>query len=274
MPDETVVTKTDDTGAAAGEGKTGDGDAGSWLTGLPEEFRTNPDLLTVPDVPTLAKNYLERGQLVGRKGVILPKDDDPPEKFEEFYAALGRPETPDKYDFARPNMPEGLQYAEDFEKDFRAQAHKLGISQKAAKGIYDWFVPLTMQWAETQRDELVKAHQDLEKDWGDKLEGNLKIVQQTFQRFADPEDFEAMFSGATPLGNNPRLARFLFKVGQAMKEDGLVSGKGAETLTIDQQITEIEKNPHLYDATHPEQKDLQMKRDALYKQKYPEAAAG
>jgi hypothetical protein len=244
----------------------------SWLDSLPEDFeyRDDPSLSTVPDVPTLAKSYVETKKLVGRKGLIVPKDDEPEEKWDEFYGALGRPETADNYEFDRPDLPDGLDYSEDFEKDFRARAHDLGISQKQAKGLYDWFVPQTIQWSEASRESLVKAKEELETQWGDKFEANTKLAHEAFKKYAAPEDYQTMLEGPAPLGNDPRLVRIFHKVGLSMKEDKFVTGKGTASHSIDEQIIELEKNPALYDATHPEQKALQAKRDALYKQKYPD----
>ena len=259
----------DNQGAGDGQGQT------SWLDSLPEdfEFRQDPSLATIPDVPTLAKNYVETKKLVGKKGVILPGEKDPEEKWEEVYTALGRPETPDGYEFARPDLPEGLTYAEDFEKDFRAQAHKAGLSAKQAKALYDWYVPLTMEWAKVGEAALTKAKEELASEWGDKVEENTRLAAEAFKRFASPEDYQTMFEGPTPLGNDPRLVRFFYKVGLAMQEDKFVSGKaggGAEDL--DQQIAEVEKNPALYDAKDPQHDALVKKRDELYRKKYPETA--
>lgn len=248
-----------------------DPDAGSWLESLPEEFRADPNLSTIPDVPTLAKNYVETKKLVGKKGVILPGEKDPEEKWEEVYTALGRPESPDKYEFVRPELPEGLTYAEDFEKDFRAQAHKAGLNAQQAKALYDWYVPMTVEWAKAGEQALTKAKEELASEWGDKVEENTRLAAEAFKRFASPEDYQTMFEGPTPLGNDPRLVRFFYKVGLAMQEDKFVSGKPAGgAQNIDEQIAELEKNANLFDPTHPDQKTLQAKRDALYRQKYGE----
>jgi len=249
----------------------GSQDTSDWRESLPEEYRNDPNIATIPDFTTLAKNYIETKRLVGRKGIIQPGEKDPPEKWDEFYKALGRPESPDKYEFVRPELPEGLTYAEDFEKDFREKAHKIGLTGKQARELYDWYVPLTVQWASVGREQLNKAKEELNALWGDKVEVNTRLASDTFKRFADEDDYRTMFEGPAPLGNDPRLVKLFYKVGMAMQEDKFVTGRAPGGVAdIDQQIAEIERNPALYNPTAPEHDDLVAKRDELYRKKYPE----
>lgn len=230
---------------------------------LPEDLRDNPNLKH-QSVEALAKEHLEAQKLIGRKGVIIPQDTDPPEKWEAYYKALGRPEAPDKYAFDRPDIPEGLEYSQDFEKDYRAQAHRLGITQAQAKGLYDWFVPLTIQSSQARAESFNQGKKALEQEWGDKFEENRAAAEAAFKKFATTEDWETFFTGENPPGNDPRLVRFFHKISQAMSEDTLRGGRPAVSSKeqLQARLQEVENNPRLYSANTAEERMQQKALEA------------
>ena len=78
----------------------------SWRDGLSDDLRNHPGLQKYEDVGALAKGFLSQSELVGRKGVILPKEGDAEDR-QRFYSELGRPESVEGYDlgdFAPPEI--------------------------------------------------------------------------------------------------------------------------------------------------------------------------
>ena len=73
----------------------------------------------------------------------------------------------------------------------------------------------TEGWAET-----VKADKEI---GGDKLTSNLSAAQRALAQFGTPELKE--YLEGTGLGNHPELVKAFVKVGKAMSEDGVVTGK-------------------------------------------------
>src|SRR5688572_7477369 len=68
-----------------------------WRASLPEDIRADPSLATIPDVPTLAKNYVSTKALTGRKAYDLPNPEWKPEQWAAWNKSIGVPESPDKY---------------------------------------------------------------------------------------------------------------------------------------------------------------------------------
>lgn len=73
----------------------------------------------------------------------------------------------------------------------------------------------TEQWAAD-----VKADKEI---GGDKLTGNLSAAQRALAQFGTPELKE--YLEGTGLGNHPELVKAFVKIGKAMSEDGMVTGK-------------------------------------------------
>lgn len=73
----------------------------------------------------------------------------------------------------------------------------------------------TEEWAAT-----VKADKEI---GGDKLTANLGVAQRALDTFGTPELKE--YLNGTGLGNHPELVKAFIKVGKAMSEDGMVTGK-------------------------------------------------
>ena len=65
----TTVAATTTTGAAA----TTQAAASTWRDTLPDDLKADPSLATVPDVQTLAKNYLETKKAFGSEKMLRPQ---------------------------------------------------------------------------------------------------------------------------------------------------------------------------------------------------------
>ncbi len=73
----------------------------------------------------------------------------------------------------------------------------------------------TEQWAAD-----VKADKEI---GGDKLTANIGVAQRALETFGTPDLKE--YLNASGLGNHPELIKVFVKVGKAMSEDGMVTGK-------------------------------------------------
>ncbi|MBU1249288.1 MAG: hypothetical protein KKB70_11355 [Proteobacteria bacterium] len=128
----------------------------NWRSSLPEDWtivvrnengeememplRDHPSLAKYPSKDDAVKALVHAQRLIGRRpeGVIEPPG---PEASEEeraaFYAALGRPESPDEYQLPELETPEGFEFDEDMQAQFRQKAHELGLSPGQVQGLYE-----------------------------------------------------------------------------------------------------------------------------------------
>ncbi|MGB8275366.1 MAG: hypothetical protein WCF16_08890 [Alphaproteobacteria bacterium] len=251
----------------------------SWRDGLPDDIRAHPALANHKDVAALAKEHVNVQTLIGKKGVIPPGEKDPPEAWDKFYAALGRPEKPEGYGFKAPEgAPEGF-YNTDMSKAYSEAAHKAGLSAKQAAALHDWFVGASAESLKTQQAKS-KADDDaldetLRKEFGTAYGKKIAAGKAAAAKFLDVEGLdklEAAFGGAG-------MIRFLSKIGEAMGEDALVQGATPKgTMTPEEAKAEIAKlrgeavkDPKhaLNDRMNPEHGHTVARLEQLYKMAYP-----
>lgn len=224
-----------------------DGAGEDWKASLPEEIRNDPSLGSIKDLPSLAKSYVNAQKLVGGEKVAIPKDDADPQ-WDVVFNRLGRPEAPDKYDLVKP---EGLsEWDEDSEKAFREQAHKLGLTTKQAKGLFDWYgntaVEKVSSFTKAQADSLEKSVGELKSEWGQAFDAKVASAQKAVEFYGD-ENLKGWLT-ETGNGNHPALVKLFAKLGEGLKEDGLRGTQGAGLTPGDAQS---KVNSILNDPTHP-----------------------
>jgi len=244
-----------------------------------EEFaalREDEYIKTTADVATLAKSLVHNKGLVGRKGVILPKDDDPADR-DRFYTELGRPETPAGYEIQAPaDLPKEFPYSPELETGFKQWAHEEGLTAAQAKGIYGKYLKATLdqfkagQAAFVQKMDEIKGN--LLKKWGDKYEENLAAGQQAMKRFA-PLGSPALEALDRVMGEDDTLAEFFFNLSQAMGEATLHRGGATQAGTAQDKAAELMRHPAYLDQKHPEHKRVVSEVTEIYQQLNPEIKA-
>lgn len=134
---------------------------------------------------------------------------------------------PEKYEFT---AAEGVDLDTEALKDFEPVARELNLTNEQAQKLVDAYPKIlagvqqrqaeawqaqTEEWAAT-----VKADKEI---GGDKLMANLGVAQRALDTFGTPALKE--YLNGTGLGNHPELVKAFVKVGKAMSEDGVVTGK-------------------------------------------------
>ena len=209
-------------------------------------------------VEDLGRAYTNLEKLLGREKVPVPVDENDEEGWQRWYNAAGRPEAPDKYEFQRPELPPDLPYDEDTEKAFRAWSHSNGLSKKQAKNLYEGFVKTQIErhagWAKEQQQRKAELEAGLQREYGGKLEAVKAQAGSVVREFADPEFRE--FLDQSQLGNDPRMIRFMAKVGAKMQGETRLKGAPPAAPDIKDYKTAIadfrEKHKDaLFDRDHP-----------------------
>ena len=133
--------------AASGDNLLGEESAvqSDWMESLPEDMRSDDNRKRFEkfvdndqfNIGKVLKSYdhMERGY---SDRIQLPKEDWTEDDYESFYKKLGRPESSDKYDIRKPEMPEGYPYNEDLEQSFKERAFSAGLNGKQVQELIDW----------------------------------------------------------------------------------------------------------------------------------------
>ncbi len=241
--------------------------AGNWTDQLPEELRSvgdfdkfkvgdDEEFIKVP--PSLAKSYAELSRKIGSKRLVHPDENATPEELNEFYKAVGRPDTSDDYGIGRPeDLPEELEYDEGLESEFKDKAHTLGLSKKQAVEIWDWYHDFQKDFFEETTQAATQQKSDamltLKKEWGRKYEENLARANNTLEEFGGDELASVIATGG--MANNPAVIMTFAKIGERLGERSMVdnnnfagSGKltreGLEKMMVDPRYS----NPSMRDA--------------------------
>lgn len=133
---------------------------------------------------------------------------------------------PEKYDFT---APEGLSYDETILSNFSEVAKELNLPQAQAQKVLDKMAPVIAQRQQEQfqaaRQQWAEESRADQEFGGDKLQENLGHAKRAMDTFATPELRQMLDDSG--FGNNPEVIRLFVRVGKAIGEDGIVTGKPA-----------------------------------------------
>jgi hypothetical protein len=185
---------------------------------LPEEFRNDSAFEPFKDISALAKSYRDTAKMVGvDKNTLLrlPKDPDAPE-WADVWAKLGRPEAPDGYKIEGEH---GL--TEDQVAAFRAQAHAMGLPQRQAEGMVQFYAQQQQAARTALQTQAVSA---LTEEWGAAFDDRVGAARKAAELYGGPELMQVLKD--TGLGFHPAVVRAFAKIGMETSEPGELRGGG------------------------------------------------
>ena len=254
------------------------GQSGDWRTSLPEDLREHPSLRKYSSIDQLAKGYVHAESMIGRDKVPLPKDENDKEALDRVYTALGRPESPDKYQVERPqNLPPD-QYDEDGEKFLRKFAHENGWNQRQFQNAYKAYLERAMQqqstWQQSQVADRQEGERSLRREWGQAYDGEIQKAQIVAKDYLSDAAIQKLERAG--LGNDPDIIKSLAKIGKdVVGETRLRSASQFRAQTPDQLKTRIDEHRSQYgaalmDEMHPEHKLRTREQREMFRQLYGE----
>lgn len=192
-----------------------------WRTSLPEDMRADKSFESFKDIGSFAKSFLDTKRMVG-DAIRMPKADAPPEEWNKIYDRLGRPESPEKYEIKRPELPEGTPYDEDAEKSYKTWAHEAGLNPRQAQALFDKYTAFQTEKISNYTKEMETGVTELKKEWGGDYDKRIGLAQRAVNEVAG-EDVKKLL-GDTGLGNHPVLIKFFSELGSQMGEAALILG--------------------------------------------------
>lgn len=218
------------TSAAAPDG------AHPWVSALPENLRPmlsakGWDKFEQPPLEVMLGAYSNAEKMLGKGRLSIPDEGAPPEQWDALWKAIGRPDTPDAYQFDAPKLPDGFAFDEKAVSGFREVAHKLGLRPDQFQQVVAHAIEADVRRFEGFRQERAKlraeAEMKLQQAWGGQYQSNKAIADRVVSKFAPPE--YAKWLDEYGLKDDPTFVQFLHAVGREFSEDTLAGGAGGST---------------------------------------------
>ena len=198
-----------DTGLQGNTGDLGTGDGtgnggADFRATLPEGVRDHEAFQSMENLEALTQGYLDLSGKV-RELPQLPADVD-------GYEAL---------------PPEGVKLDEGRVNAFKAEAHKLGLTQEQFLGLVNYDVQRAGEATEAMKKQrqvaLDAAVVTLKDDWGDKYEENANIAENAVNKLTSPAFQELLIKSG--LNDNPIVIHTFHNLGTVLNEDQFVSAQ-------------------------------------------------
>lgn len=155
--------------------------------------------------------------------LTMPGKDATPEQWGEFYAQLGRPETPEGYELPLPEGDDGA-----FAKQVAPLLHKHGLSAEQAKGLAgDWnemVASMAKQDAEAQAAHNAQMHAkntaeaaSLKTEWGQQHDANMEFARRAVRQFMGDQAGDVIAAIESKIGYKATI-QMLHGIGKGLGE--------------------------------------------------------
>jgi hypothetical protein len=231
----------------------------SWKDSISEAYRNDPNIEKFTEIDALAKSYINATKMIGQDKVVIPTNNSTEEHWDEVYAKLGRPESADKYTLDAKS--EVVNFDETAIKSFAEQSHKLGLNNKQAQGILEFYknnMEGTAQQSKIDTETAqAQAEQQLRQEWGRDFEGKVKQAGALAKANINPEVLDMTLQNGTRLGDHPEIIKGFAKIAGMMQEDKIVAteSENAQSVNnIEEEISSIvnDRQGPYWNKGHPD----------------------
>jgi hypothetical protein len=240
--------------------------AKSWKEAIPEELRNDPNISKFTELESLAKSYVNATRMIGQDKVAVPNNNSTDDQWNEVYDKLGRPESPDKYQLDIKS--EAVPLDEGAIKSFAENAHQLGLNNKQAQGILEFYknsMEGSLQQNQVDMETAqANAEQELRKEWGRAYEDNIKKAGAVAKANMDANILDMQLKDGTRLGDHPAVIKGFANIANLMSEDKLVSTESenvSQGIDYDAEISKIvnDRDGPYWNKAHPDHDKIVQK---------------
>ena len=231
----------------------------SWKDSISEEFRKDPSIEKFTEIDALAKSYINATRMIGQDKIVIPTKNSTQETWDEAYEKLGRPESPDKYNLKVES--DVVNMDENAIKSFAEQSHKLGLNNKQAEGILDFYknnMEGSAQQAKIDTETAqAQSEQELRSEWGRDFDAKVQQAGAIAKANINPEVLDMTLSNGIRLGDHPEVIKGFAKIAGMMSEDKIVSTESENVNSvadIESEISAItnDTNGPYWNKQHPD----------------------
>jgi hypothetical protein len=168
--------------------------APDWQSALPDDLRPLAQAKGWKSPAEAVKSYAHLERLIGAERIALPAKDGQGRRDWskwEGWAALGRPEAPERYAFKGQAGRELSESDRDFHRHMAPHLHRAGLAQwqvdLLAEGLEGFGAQHRERGQRRVQEELAAAEAELRRDWDRDYERHLDLANRAVRRFGGPE---------------------------------------------------------------------------------------
>ena len=231
----------------------------TWKDSISQEFREDPNISKFTEIDALAKSYINATRMIGQDKVAVPNENSTDDQWNEVYGKLGRPESADKYKLEVNS--ETAQIDESSIKSFAENAHKLGLNNKQAQGILEYYKDSMEGSAQQSKIDTetaqAQSEAELRKEWGRSFDENLKKAASVAKANMNEDVLNMQLKDGTRLGDHPSIIKGFANIANLMSEDKMI-GTDEDSATsgrnLDEEISKIvnDRDGPYWNKAHPD----------------------
>ena len=231
----------------------------TWKDSISEAYRNDPNIEKFTEIDALAKSYINATKMIGQDKVVIPTNNSTEEHWDEVYTKLGRPESADKYSLDAKS--EVVNLDETAIKSFAEQSHKLGLNNKQAQGILEFYKNAMEGTAQQSKIDTetaqAQAEQQLRQEWGREFDNNVKKAGALAKANMNSDILDLELKSGIRVGDHPELIKGFAKIASMMSEDKIVapeSDSASKITDIESEISTITNNTDgpYWNKQHPD----------------------
>ena len=252
-----------------------------FLDGIDSQFRDDPSISKFKNLNDLAREHVNLQSLLGRKGVVIPKEGDSEEIWNRYRSEMNVPSDSSQYLNEDNSEENGLS------SKLAEIAHQNNLSkdqyENIIKGYEDWQeegISLDEKEIEIRTSENIDS---LKKEWGRAFTAKTDIGASALNNITNGNSetvASIQLSDGTFLGNNPEFIKVMASIGETLQEKGLMNGQPLNMSSespesakqkLSSMMADGEKAEILFSQDfHPAKEELVKERERLLSFAYPE----
>ena len=231
----------------------------TWKDSISQEFREDPNISKFTEIDSLAKSYINATKMIGQDKVAVPNENSTDDQWNEVYGKLGRPESADKYKLEVNS--ETAQIDEGSIKSFAENAHKLGLNNKQAQGILEYYKDSMEGTAQQSRIDTetaqAQSEAELRKEWGRSYDDNIKKAGAIAKANMSEDILNMELKDGTRIGDHAAVIKGFANIANLMSEDKMI-GTDEDSATggrnFDEEISKIvnDRDGPYWNKGHPD----------------------
>jgi len=198
----------------------------NWRELLPNEVATHGSTANLKTIDDFGKTYLNAQGLVGKKGIVVPTESDPPELWAKYYKELGVPDSEEGYELADLEaLKEKKIDLTESKKAFMKRMKEANVPNAAAKEAWKFHQDAILANRNKVEDmhklNVSKAVEALQSEWGTEYDANIKRVQSVISMVAQEEPELMKIIDARGWKKDTAFAKVIYALTKDFTEDRL-----------------------------------------------------